>query len=181
MSDFKFQISNFKFLSLGYILTVIGLFLYSFTQVDLGLTLSRWSVEQVIEKFFQHIGYFNRPLSTSLYILILIFLFSFYLLFILLAQRKKITRRQVWFLLIGIAVILTFSYNAFSYDLFNYIFDAKIITYYHQNPYLHRALDYPGDPMLSFMHWTQRTYPYGPFWLVLTVPLSFLGFNFIQN
>jgi hypothetical protein len=58
------------------------------------------------------------------------------------------------------------------------MFDAKIITHYHQNPYVHKALDYPGDPMLSFMHWTQRVYPYGPAWLVLTVPLSFLGFGF---
>jgi Gpi18-like mannosyltransferase len=27
------------------------------------------------------------------------------------------------------------------------------------------------------MHWTHRLYPYGPFWLVITVPLSFVGFN----
>jgi hypothetical protein len=77
-----------------------------------------------------------------------------------------------------LAVILFLSYNAFSYDLFNYIFDAKIITHYHQNPYFHKALDYSGDPMLSFMHWTHRTYPYGPSWLILTVPLSFIGLGY---
>lgn len=74
--------------------------------------------------------------------------------------------------------MLGFSYNAFSYDLFNYIFDAKIVTFYHQNPYFQKALDYPVDPMLSFMHWTHRVYPYGPVWLALTVPLSFIGFQF---
>lgn len=74
--------------------------------------------------------------------------------------------------------VLALSYNAFSYDLFNYLFDAKIFTFYHQNPYLHKPLDFTGDPMLSFMHWTHRTYPYGPIWLVLTVPLSFIGFQF---
>jgi hypothetical protein len=80
-------------------------------------------------------------------------------------------------LLIITAFILAFSYNAFSYDLFNYIFDAKIITHYQQNPYLHKALDFPNDPMLSFMRWTHRYYPYGPAWLFLTAPISFLGLN----
>lgn len=73
--------------------------------------------------------------------------------------------------------ILVFSYNAFSYDLFNYIFDAKIATLYGENPYFHKALDYPNDPMLSFMRWTHRLYPYGPAWLGITIPLSILGMN----
>src|SRR5205814_411517 len=73
--------------------------------------------------------------------------------------------------------ILFFAYNAFSYDLFNYIFDAKIFVHYHQNPYFHKALDFPGDPMLSFMHWTHRTYPYGPAWLIIIAPVYYLGFG----
>ena len=72
---------------------------------------------------------------------------------------------------------MVFAYNAFSYDLFNYIFDAKILTFYHQLPYFHSALDFPKDPMLNFMRWTHRIYPYGPSWLILTVPLSFIGRN----
>ena len=32
--------------------------------------------------------------------------------------------------------------------------------------------------MLNFMRWTHRVYPYGPSWLVLTVPFSFIGANF---
>ncbi len=169
--------SNIKLSSIGYLIVIIGLFLYSFTQVDLSLTLSRWSVWQVIQKYFQHIGYFQRPLSTFLYIAVILLLYVFYFFFLAEAYSHKISKRQVWFLIISISVILAFSYNAFSYDLFNYIFDAKIITYYHQSPYLHKALDYPGDPMLSFMHWTHRIYPYGPIWLLLTVPLSYFGFK----
>jgi Gpi18-like mannosyltransferase len=84
----------------------------------------------------------------------------------------------VWITIIALTVILAFSYNAFSYDIFNYIFDAKIFTNYHQNPYLFKALDFPNDPMLAFMHWTQRTYPYGPTWLLVSVPLSFLGLQY---
>lgn len=170
--------TNFKFPIIGYLLTIIGLFFYSFTQVDLNLTLSQWSVWQVIQKYFQHIGYFQRPISSYLFVGIVLSLFFFYLMILHAVHRKKINKQAIWFLIIATAVILTFSYNAFSYDLFNYIFDAKIVTYYQQNPYLHKALDYASDPMLSFMHWTHRLYPYGPTWLTLTVPLSFIGLQF---
>ncbi len=176
----KFSIFNFQFSiwGLGYLIAVVGLFFYSFTQVDLSLTLSQWSVWQVVQKFFQHIGYFQRPLSSYLFAEIVLSLFIFYFLILRRVHTKNISKKTIWFLIIATTVILTFSYNAFSYDLFNYIFDAKIVTYYNQNPYVHRALDFPGDPMLTFMHWTHRFFPYGPTWLGLTVPLSFLGFQF---
>ncbi|MBI2195609.1 MAG: hypothetical protein HYU48_01015 [Candidatus Levybacteria bacterium] len=169
--------SKAKIILASYLLAIVFLFLYSFTQVDLGLTLTRWSVWQVVQKFFQHIGYFDRPLSTGIYVGIISLLFIFYFAFLALARKNLISKRQLWSAIIATAVLLTFSYNAFSYDLFNYIFDAKIVTYYNQNPYLHKALDYPGEPMLAFMHWTHRVYPYGPTWLLLTVPVSFVGSN----
>jgi len=167
-----------KFSIIGYLLIIIGLFFYSFTQIDLGLTLSRISIWQTAEKFFKNIGHFQRPLSSFLFISIILSLFVFYFLLLYSVYKKKISKKTIWSLIIATTVILTFSYNAFSYDLFNYIFDAKIVTHYNQNPYLHKALDYASDPMLSFMHWTHRLYPYGPTWLGLTVPLSFIGMHF---
>jgi len=166
-----------KFLIASYFLVIFILFLYSYTQVDLSLTFSRIDFLRDLVKSFQYIGYFNRPLSTFIFIFIMVFLVNFYLIFILYAITKKINVKTFWKIIIATTIILTFSYNAFSHDIFNYIFDAKIITHYQQNPYEHKALDFPSDPMLSFMHWTHRVYPYGPFWLVLTAPLSYLGAN----
>lgn len=156
----------------------ILLFLYSFTQVDLGLTLTRTSVLLFAQKSFQYIGWFNRPLSTYLYSSLVIVFLLLYLWTLWLVWKKKIQAKTIIILTIIGSVILVFSYNAFSYDLFNYIFDARIVTHYNQNPYEQKALDYPSDPMLGFMHWTHRTYPYGPLWLGLTVPLSYLGFGY---
>ena len=178
MTNIKYKISNIKYLIVGYLLTIVGLFFYSFTQVDLNLTLSKISILQTAEKFFQHIGYFQRPFSTYLFSGIILSLFIFYSLIFKNIHDRKITRKVIWFLIIATSVLLTFSYNAFSYDLFNYIFDAKIVTNYSLNPYTHKALDFPGDPMLSFMHSTHRPYPYGPVWILSTVPLSFFGFGF---
>jgi hypothetical protein len=162
-------------LSSLYIATVVGLFIYSFTQIDLGLAFSRNEQFQAILKVFQQVGYFDRPLSAGLYIGLVILLSAFYGIFLFLAYKKKLKKSFVWKLILITTVILTFSYNAFSYDLFNYIFDAKIVTAYQQNPYVHKALDYPNDPMLAFMRWTHRVYPYGPLWLGMTIPISFVG------
>lgn len=162
----------------GYLLGVILLFFYSFTQVDLSLTLSQVSLWQEVQKSLQYIGYFNRPLSAYLYIGIISLLFISYLSLLHLANKGVVSLALFWKITIFSVVILAFSYNAFSYDLFNYIFDAKIVTAYQQNPYEHKALDYAGDPMLSFMRWTHRVYPYGPTWLLVTIPLSYLGMGY---
>lgn len=150
-------------------------FLYSFTQVDLSLTLLSMPFVAKIILGFQYIGYFNRPQSSLFYLLLLLLFYSLYIFTLLRIKRHEISTKGFSRLVIVISLILAFSYNAFSYDIFNYIFDAKIVTFYHQNPYIHKALDFPSDPMLSFMHWTHRNYPYGPLWLGLTVPLSFIG------
>lgn len=155
------------------------LFLYSFTQIDLGLTLTRASFFQVVQTSFQYIGYFNRPLSTYLFIGVVLYGSVLYALTLYRIYKKKFSLRSVWILVI-LGSCLAFSYNAFSYDFFNYIFDAKIVTVYGENPYVKKALDYPADPMLGFMHWTHRTYPYGPVWLGITVPLSFVGMGYFS-
>ena len=166
-----------KIVIIGWIATIFFLFLYSFTQIDLGLTLTRLTAWQVFQKNFQYIGYFQRPLSMNLYLGILFLLFIFYLLILSQVKRGKLDLKKIWLMVFITSGILWLSYNAFSYDLFNYIFYGKIITFYHQNPYKFTALDFPGDPMLGFMHWTHNYYPYGPLWLAITLPLSVLGFN----
>lgn len=160
-----------------WIIAAILLFLYSYTQVDLSLTLSSGSIFQTIQKAFQYVGWFNRPLSTYIYAGIGLYVFLLYFATIRLAFQKEISIKLVATITAAITLILTLSYNAFSYDIFNYIFDAKIVIFYNQNPYLHKALDFPTDPMLSFMRWTHRVYPYGPIWLLLTIPLSYIGLN----
>ncbi len=161
----------------SYLVIIVVLFFYSFTQVDLGLAFSKSDALQKLLFCFQQIGYFNRPFSTILFVAIISLMFIYYLYFLKKTLEKKFNIKDVWKIIILTTVILAFSYNAFSYDLFNYIFYGKIVTFYHQNPYLLKALDFPGDPMLGFMHWTHNTYPYGPLWLGLTIPLSFIGSN----
>ena len=72
----------------SYILVIIGLFFYSFTQVDLSLTLSRLSIYQTLEKQFQYIGFYQRPFICSNIFYNCILLFLFYFLFLYLAKKR---------------------------------------------------------------------------------------------
>ena len=169
--------NKLKLLFASYVALILGLFFYSFTQVDLSLTLSKISIYQTLEKQLQYVGFFQRPLSTEIFSIIVSLLFIFYIYFLYLAKKQQFSLRNLKILSFLTFILLVFSYNAFSYDLFNYIFDAKILTFYHLNPYFHTPLDFTNDPMLNFMRWTHRFYPYGPSWLILTVPISFIGAN----
>ena len=159
-----------------YFLIILGFSVYSYTQVDLNLTISSNTLYQSFQQPMLQLGYFNRPLSASLYVFFLILLFLFYIFMLKLTLKDGILNKKLIICLIilniGAALI---SYPAFSHDFFNYMFDARIVTLYHQNPYFYKALDFPGDLWIRFMHWTHRTYPYGPLWLIATLPFSNLG------
>jgi hypothetical protein len=159
-----------------YIIAAIGLFLYSFFQIDLNLTLINHPVFLEVQKPFIHFGYYQRPASVNVYIALLLVFFILYILTLRLIWIKKLSLYHLGILIGTLCVVLFLAYPAsFSHDIFNYMFDARIVTEYGQNPYTHKALDFPADPWIRFMHWTHRTYPYGPVWLVVTIPFSFIG------
>lgn len=160
-----------------WVITTFLLLFYSYTQVDLNLTLGRAPFIDQTVKWFQHIGYFQRPLSTVIFLFLIFALYILYFVFLFLAKKEKMTRREFWILIFLTSFILLFSYPAFSYDLFNYMFDAKTIVIYHQSPWVYRPLDFPGDPWLAFMHWTHRPSVYPPAWIGLSIPFFLAGFN----
>lgn len=168
-----------RILGICYLLFTAFLFLYSYTQVDLSLTLSRANLWQTIQKWFQYIGYFNRPLSTALFCAILAGLFVLYAVTLRWIRDNKIRLKDLWFIILPMSIILWFSYPAFSYDLFNHMFTAKTVLVYHQNPYTVTPLQFTGiEPWLSFMHWTQVASIYSPLWIFITLPTYFFGFGF---
>lgn len=165
-----------------YALTLLTFTLYSYSQIDLNLTLSSNQAYQYLQNGLIQLGYFNRPLSAFIYLILLFLLSIFYFLFSYQVMHKKLNQKNIVRLIIVSFVILLFSYPAFSHDIFNYMFDARIVTKYHLNPYFYTALDFQGDLWTRFMHWTHRTYPYGPLWLFITLPLSYLGLDkFVQT
>lgn len=153
-----------------FLLLTVGITAWSWVLVDPNFTLVNHADWTKFRAFAISIGYFQRQYSANIYLLlILAFTISSFLI-------VKWYKGPVLPLLIAVGIIAgLLSYPALSHDLFNYIFDARIVTHYHANPYLHKALDFPADHMLRFMHWVHRTYPYGPTYLLISLIPSALG------
>ncbi len=155
-----------------YLFFLLILSIYSYALVDPNFTLFNSSFWTTFRNFVIYFGYYQRYWSWAVYLIIILILFGFYLYFL-----KKIKKYDPFKLALLIGGILIFSYPFLSHDFFNYLFDAKIVTLYFKNPYFYKALDFPSDPWLRFMHWTHRTYPYGPVFLLITLIPSFLSFG----
>lgn len=155
-----------------FFISVLGLSLWSWVLVDPNFTLIEHRDWAVFREWAVQIGYFDRPASSQFFVFaVCILMFTSFAL-----VWKPPKNIMILAIVVGVIAGLL-SYPALSHDLFNYIFDARILTHYGQNPYLHKALDFPTDPMLRFMHWTHRTYPYGPTYLLLSLIPSLLGMS----
>lgn len=160
-----------------YILVLFALSGYSYSLVDPNLTLFSSPVWITIREWAVTLGYYHRDWSWYIYVGIILLMSAFHLYFV----RHESRYKPLTLAFVAVAALYT-AYPFLSHDFFNYLFDAKILTFYHENPYVMKALDFPYDPWIRFMHWTHRSYPYGPFFLVLTLVPSFLsGAKFIVD
>lgn len=118
----------------------------------------------------------NQRLSTTLIFVFLIgLLFIVYALLLKKAKNKQIDARQSWRLIFLVALILFFSWPAFSYDIFNYIATAKVTFFYKENPYLVMPIEFINEPTLKFTHAANKFALYGPAWILLTFLPYFFG------
>lgn len=155
-----------------YFILLLLFSLYSYTLVDPNFTLFNHPLWTNFRNFIVNIGYYHRDLSWLIYLAFVIALFGFHLYFL-----KNYQKINPWRLGLIISFLTIFSYPFLSHDFFNYMFDARILTFYGKNPYYFKALDFPQDSWLRFMHWTHRSYPYGPIFLLITFIPSFLSFG----
>jgi len=170
--------SSFPIVAVFYGLISLAYVLYSYTQIDLGLSISSSGFVASIQRQFQEIGYFNRPVSTVLFISILVSLFILYGFVLFASYRKQLRMRDFWICIGVISIITLVAYPALSYDFFNYLFTAKTVLVYHKNPYVVIPLQFAGvDPWLSFMHWTHLPSAYTPLWITSTFIPYIFGFG----
>ena len=165
------------FFYLIYFLVTAAISIYSYSLLDPNLTLINHPYWEIFRNTMVNFGYNMRSQSAMTYLVLLMLLWAFH--FFILKKFKKI---NVMRLSMIIGVICLFSYPFLSHDLFNYIFDAKILTFYGKNPYTNFPGFFYDDPWIRFMHWTDRYYPYGPVFLAITIIPSFFAFGiFIFN
>ncbi|OGD54467.1 hypothetical protein A3J78_01690 [Candidatus Beckwithbacteria bacterium RBG_13_35_6] len=150
--------------------------LYSYAFLDVGLTLTSFKIYLKFQETMRHFGNFNRPASTVIFVIISTLLFTIYYLLFKAVKKDKISLNKIIWLGLIIAIILIFSYPAFSHDIFNYIFNAKMVLVYGANPHTDVAWQFK-DPMLDFMRNVHTPAPYFYGWTIISLIPFILGLN----
>ncbi len=172
------KINQLKFAFLCYFVVLIFYTVFSFSLTDPNLVLLSWGPYWNFQQFMWHTFFENHVLLSWTYAALITALFGAYAWIIKASSNSTLLMNWklagCYFLLL---LPLFFSYNALSYDVFNYIFNAKMVLIYHANPYVQVALDFAQDPWVRFMHNTHTTAPYGYGWTLFSLLPFELGFG----
>lgn len=148
-----------------FIFSWVLLVIYSFTRQDLNLVLYNFFPYSKFwadaHEWLQRLGWYQRPLATGIFVALCLVVFITYLYLL----KKKIN----FYWLLVIATLGIFAYPMFSYDLFNYIFNAKMVWIYQANPHVRTAIEFAKDPMLRFMQNVHTPAPYAYGWTLASL------------
>ncbi len=103
-----------------------------------------------------------------------------YLLAYRVVRRYPSDRRLLWWVLGYSALfsaILLSMYPIAATDIFEYVFHSRILVHYGQNPLAVPPVMFQGDPFLKTVNWAAHPSPYGPLWVILTVPATAVAGN----
>lgn len=157
-------------LLISYFLLFVIFGIFSFVLTDPNLILLKSDLFVSFQTYLWKNILPMQNFRTIFYGILVILIFSNYLLILKNWSKLNIGSRQnFWKFLILISLPLVFSYNALSHDLFNYIFNAKMVVEFGANPHIKTALDFPNEPMLRFMNNIHTPAPYGYGWTALSV------------
>lgn len=162
-----------KLLIIGFLGTLFAFVIFSYMFVDPNLFYLR----------FFYTGFFSeyRAASAIIYIILISFFFLFYGFLSLQVYRNKIPTHMALTSIGTTIAIASVAYPAIlSHDIFNYLTTAKVLFFYHENPYVVMPIEFVGEPYLAFTRAANKIALYGPVWLTLSGIPYFLGFgNFI--
>lgn len=173
-----FNINKNRWLWLSLLFYFISLSLYAVFSYSLtapNLVLSQHPTFWHFQSFMWRTFFNNRPLLSQTYFGLMTLNFvAFFVFCSQLFKVKKVSFKMLALILIMLCLPLLISNNALSYDVFNYIFNAKMVSFYHVDPHYQIALNFPDDPWTKFMHNTHTTAPYGHGWTYLSlIPYTF--------
>lgn len=157
----------------SYLFFLISFAIWSYSLVHPSLVLTNFAPYCNFQQWMWQTFYSQRLLLVIAYLVIFIGLWvSFY--YWQKSLPKKISRRSLLLLLAIICLPLLISHNALSADIFNYLFNAKMVVVYQQNPHLVSPWTV-SDEWLRFMHNINSPAPYGYLWTGISIPLYLLG------
>lgn len=159
------------------LLVIYSIFSFSLTAPNLILINARWFE---IFQFWMWQTFFNdRMLLAKTYTVLITLIFICYVLIITSLKKEKSTAslKQQILLILLLSAPLLFSNNALSLDVFNYIFNSRMVWLYQANPHIRTAIEFPHDTWVRFMHNVHTPAPYGYGWTGLSLLPYIMGFG----
>ena len=153
---------------ISYLFIWLLLVIYSFTRQDLNLTLYNWPIWNQLRSQLQNLGNFHRPLA-AIILLILITIFSWLYWRLIKSSHKLPAAKTLLRLFLPFILFGLFAYPLFSHDIYNYIFNAKMVLIYHANPHIQTAIQFSSDLWTRFMHNIHTPAPYAYGWTLLSL------------
>jgi len=159
-----------------FLLSFYALISFGLTATNLTLINTAWF--ETFQTMMWQMLFNNRPFLTTVFAItfLLLFLCYFQLLSLFKTARHVSVKQQVLIILFLSAPLLL-SYNALSRDVFNYIFNSRMVLKYQVNPHLQTAIEFTHDPWMRFMHNIHTSAPYGYGWTGISLLPCFFGVN----
>lgn len=163
-----------KFFSALLLVSLFGLVIHSFTQVDHGLYLFSNSSFIAWQNAMVEFGLWSRLASGIWFTTFLGLGFVSY--FYLLANWKSVSFLNIGVVVFGIGILSFLFFPAgLSHDIYNYIIYAKTLVTYHQNPLTVTPATFTNDPILPYVHWATSASRYGFVWVGISSLVYFVG------
>ena len=163
-------------LFLGLYLAAACAFLFwSYALTDPNLVLTSFPPYWHLQQWLWKTLWQQPTILSGSYLLIICIWFASYAGFIRQLHSTQLPPSNIHKkVLFAVALMLVVSYNALSHDIFNYIFNAKMVLLYQLDPHIHTAIEFPQDLWTRFMHNTHTPAPYGYGWTALSLVPFFL-------
>ncbi|MEA2056543.1 MAG: hypothetical protein U9O78_02375, partial [Patescibacteria group bacterium] len=164
-----------RIILLIYFLLLVGYSFFTYAITAPNLTLIKIPFFVKFQNLMWQTFYHNRNTTTLIFCVLFLMLFGIYLLLAKNINFKSQKKLKLNLILVLLALPLLFAYNALSLDVFNYIFNAKMVVKYQANPHIQTALNFAFDPWMRFMHNIHTPAPYGYGWTALSLLPFSLG------
>lgn len=160
--------------ALLFFLLSIGFFFWSFTLTDPNLYYSTHPIFVAFQNGMWSIGEDQHSqIVTFWYVAMVAAAFGLY---VMVLKQRFLPQTHHLLLFAGSMVLFIFSNPALSHDMYNYMFNAKALLLYGQDPHVQSALQIaPQDTWVRFMHNVHTPAPYGYGWTLLSLFPFVLG------
>lgn len=162
--------------AIPFLVLPVGFFIWSYILTDRSLIYSQFGPFLAFQNFMWRFAD-DHLLITRAYLLLVIGMYALYFISLRFINSGNRLNLKFWApVLVFALLVFALSNNALSYDIYNYIFDAKLVVKYHLDPRSTSAMDFIAtDDWVRFMRNIVFPTTYGYGWTAISLVPYLVG------